>query len=254
MLSKIFGFMSTRNKGAEQALNESRSLAFLKTDIHSHLVPGIDDGAQTVEDSIQLIKRLESMGIENIVTSPHIKSDHFPNSVDTITQGMARLHDALKAEGINIPIRAAAEYYIDEHFMELMEKRELLTIYENEVLVELSFMFEPMRFHNILFDMQTAGYRPILAHPERYAFYHGRFEEYRNLKNRGCLLQLNTIALTGYYGKAVKQIAERLLEERLYDYCGSDMHHLKHADALEKILSMDIYEKLCNYPFLNSRL
>jgi tyrosine-protein phosphatase YwqE len=252
MLSRLFGFKKKENTSSGNLGN--RSFAFLKTDIHSHLVPGIDDGAQTVEDSIALIKRIMAMGFTSIVTSPHIKSDHYPNSTETITNGLRELHAALKAEGLDIPVKAAAEYYIDEHFMELLEKRDLLTIYENEVLVELSFMFEPVRFHEVLFKIQTLGYRPILAHPERYAFYHNNFDEYRNLKNKGCLLQLNTIALTGYYGKPVRQIAERLLSEKLYDYCGSDMHHIKHADAMEKVLSMDVYKELTNYKFLNSRL
>jgi len=253
MFGKLFGI---GKKSKEESVNTTTAStppdwSFLGTDIHSHLVPGIDDGAQTVEDSITLIRRLTGMGFKSIVTTPHIKSDHFPNSVTTITNGLKMLHNALADEGIDIPVRAAAEYYIDEHFRELMEKKELLTIRNNEVLVELSFMFEPMNLHMILFEMQTSGYRPILAHPERYGFYHNNYDAYRDLKNKGCLLQLNTISLSGYYGKQVKHIAEKLLHDGLYDYCGTDMHHVKHADAMDRVYHSGIIEKLKSYPFLN---
>jgi Capsular polysaccharide biosynthesis protein len=251
MFSKLFGF---GKKPSVNIPDTERNFSFLSTDMHSHLVPGIDDGAQTIDDSIELIQKLMAMGFRSIITTPHIKTDHYPNNKVTIGGGMEQLKAALTEKGIQIPIKAAAEYYIDEYFMQLLANKELLTIRDNEVLVEISFMAEPLRFHDILFQMQTSGYRPILAHPERYIFYHQRPETYRELKNKGCLLQLNTIALTGYYGKPVKQIAEYLLKERLYDYCGSDMHHIKHAETLERILDSNILESLIRYPFLNNRL
>ena len=138
--------------------------------------------------------------------------------------------------------------------MDLLEAKELLTVTDNQVLVEISFLTEPVRFNDILFKMQMAGYRPILAHPERYGFYHANRDAYKELKNRGCLLQLNTIALTGYYGKPVKQAAERNLKEGLYSYCGSDMHHIKHAEVLHKMMGSSILNELQNYPFLNREL
>lgn len=251
MLSKLFGF---GKKPASKIPDADRNFSFLSTDMHSHLVPGIDDGAQTIEDSIQLIQKLQAMGFRSIITTPHIKTDHYPNNKVTISEGLQQLQTALTAHGITMPIKAAAEYYIDEYFMQLLANKDLLTVRDNEVLVEISFMAEPLQFHNILFQIQTSGYRPILAHPERYGFYHDRPETYRELKNKGCLLQLNTIALTGYYGKPVKQIAEFLLKEHLYDYCGSDMHHVKHAETLERMLHSSVFDALCRYPFLNSRL
>ncbi len=253
MFGKLFG-IGKKNKeesAGTSGTNNFPDWSFLGTDIHSHLVPGIDDGAQTVEDSIALIQRLRGMGFTNIVTTPHIKSDHYPNNITTITEGLKQLHIALKEAGIDIPVKAAAEYYIDEHFMELLEKKELLTIRNNEVLVELSFMFEPINLHTILFEIQSAGYRPILAHPERYGFYHNNYDAYRDLKNKGCLLQLNTISLSGYYGKQVKHVAEKLLSDHLYDYCGTDMHHLKHADAMDRVYNSGILHKLKGHHFLN---
>lgn len=228
--------------------------SFLVTDMHSHFIPGIDDGAQTIEDSIALIRAMKDMGFTSLVTTPHIKFDHYPNTTETIQNGLRQLHQALKENNIDIPIKAAAEYYIDDHFMQLLESEPLLTIRNNEVLVELSFMFEPLNFFNTLFKIQTKGYKPILAHPERYTFYHDKKEIYEQLKDRGVMLQLNTIALTGYYGKSVKDIAEYLLEKRLYDYCGSDMHHLRHADQLRKALSIKTFNTFQQYPFKNAAI
>lgn len=253
ILSKLFG-RSKIKESEDQASKGTSDWSFLGTDMHSHLVPGVDDGAQTVEDSIALIERLRSMGFKSLVTTPHIKSDHYPNTIATIQQGLKDLRLALAERSIDMPIQAAAEYYIDDHFMQLLDAKELMVVTDNQVLVEISFMVEPMTFHDILFKIQMAGYRPILAHPERYGFYHGKPDAYHELKNRGCLLQLNTLALTGYYGKPVKQAAERNLKDGLYSYCGTDMHHIKHADVLYKMMSSGIVNELQRYPFLNSKL
>lgn len=256
MLSRLFGFKKKDADDAAHAGDTEKygNWSFIGTDMHSHLVPGVDDGAQTVEDSIQLIEQLRGMGYRSIITTPHIKFDHYPNNPATINAGLHTLQQALHERNIDIPVKAAAEYYIDDHFMQVLENEPLLTITDNQVLVEISFMFEPVRFGEILFKIQTKGYKPILAHPERYAYYHGNIEAYRELKERGCYLQLNTIALTGYYGRSVKLAAEDLLANGLYDYCGTDMHHIRHADALRKVMQSSIMPALQRYPFLNSKL
>jgi tyrosine-protein phosphatase YwqE len=258
MFSKLFG---TKKKKDETPIHYGPkkpdgygNWSFIGTDIHSHLIPGIDDGAQTIEDSVVLIQQLHGMGFNQIVTTPHIKSDHFPNNSVNIKAGLHTLQQTLHERNINIPVKAAAEYYIDDHFMNLLEEGDLLTVTDNQVLVELSFMFEPVRLSDILFKIQTKGFRPIMAHPERYAYYHNNIDAYRALKDKGCLLQLNTISLSGYYGKPVKHIAEKLLHEKLYDYCGTDMHHVRHAESMQKLLQSGIMPTLQRYPFLNSKL
>ncbi len=222
--------------------------------MHSHLIPGIDDGAQTLEDSIALVREFQALGYESIVTTPHIKSDYFPNDPAIINNGLNELRQALQQQDINFPVKAAAEYYVDERFMEMMASSPLLTINDNEVLIEFSFVFEPMRINEILFEMQTKGYKPVIAHPERYNYYHVKPNAYRELKDRGCLLQLNAIALTGYYGRTVKEVAEKLLDEQLYDYCGSDIHHLRHTETMRKLMRSRRFAQLYHYPFLNSRM
>lgn len=258
MFSKLFGTKKKKEDSpilyATQRSEDYGDWSFISTDIHSHLIPGIDDGAQTIEDSISLIEQLRGMGFKSLITTPHIKSDHFRNNSINITEGLHKLQQSLHERNIQMPVKAAAEYYIDDHFMNLLEAGDLLTITDNQVLVEISFMFEPMRFSEILFKIQTKGYRPILAHPERYAFYHNNIDAYRELKDRGCYLQLNTISLSGYYGKGVKHIAEKLLHEKLYDYCGTDMHHARHAESMQKLLKSGIMPTLQRYPFLNPKL
>ena len=251
MLSKLFGF---RKKDTTDLPAVSHPYAFLGTDMHSHLLPGIDDGAQTIEDSLNLIKSLMAMGYTGFITTPHIKSDIYPNTTATIGNAFNELQQALTANNIHVPIRAAAEYYIDDRFFDMLENEKLLTIHGNEVLVEFSFVFEPVRLNDTIFRIQTRGYTPVFAHPERYTFFHHKPEIFREIKSRGCLLQLNTLSITGYYGKSVKDTAEWLLKEGLYDYCGTDMHHERHAEGLQKLAASKNYLLLQNYNFLNKRL
>ncbi len=256
MFSKLFG--SSREKKDKHHRSHDPSLvedfSFLATDMHSHLIPGVDDGAPTVEDSITLILEFQRMGYRSLVTTPHIKSDIYPNNFVTIHKGLKEVQTELSNRGIQMPLNAAAEYYVDDRFMEMLEMGDLLTFNKNELLIEFSFVFEPVRLPETLFTIQTKGYKPVIAHPERYNFFHSKPQMYRMLKERGCLLQLNMIALTGYYGRPVKEIAERLLKEGLYDYCGSDMHHLRHAEAMEKLRQSRIFPTLQRYPFLNSKI
>ncbi|MEZ5017539.1 MAG: CpsB/CapC family capsule biosynthesis tyrosine phosphatase [Flavipsychrobacter sp.] len=252
MLSRLFG--SKKKEKSSRISDANYNWGFLGVDMHSHLIPGVDDGAQTVEDSVQLVRRMMDMGFRAAVTTPHVKHEHYPNTSDTINTGLHVLRNALHEQQINFPIRAAAEYYIDDSFMELLETQPLLTVTDNQVLVELSFMSEPMGLADILFKIQTLGYKPILAHPERYQYMHERPQIYEELRNRGCYLQLNTNSLTGYYGKGVKTMAEKLLANGLYDYCGSDMHHEKHADVLKSVLRSHHIEDLMQRNFLNNQV
>ncbi len=255
MFSRFF----KREKNEKEQYNqlpipENANYSFLGADIHSHFVPGIDDGAKTIADSLVLLKAMEEMGYKKIVTTPHVMIDFYPNTSQKILEGLKKIQDAAVENNIKLDIHAAAEYYIDEYFVELLQKEPLLTIQKNEVLVEFSMLYEPPMLKNTLFNMQTLGYKPIIAHPERYVFFHNSMERYRELKDRGCLLQLNLLSISGYYGRNIMNVALSLLEKGLYDYCGSDMHHEKHAAALKNMLQTRAYTALSSYPFLNSKL
>ncbi|PQJ11652.1 hypothetical protein CJD36_007600 [Flavipsychrobacter stenotrophus] len=245
---------SDKEKYNELPIPENASFSFLGADMHSHLVPGIDDGAKTIEDSLFLLRSMEAMGYTHVTTTPHIMIDFYPNTRNTILSGLDTLRQLALDNDIKLNINAAAEYYIDEYFADLVGNEPLLTVYKNEVLVEFSMMYEPPMLNDVLFNMQANGYRPILAHPERYTSLHNNFDRFLEFKDRGCLLQLNLLSLTGYYGGNIMNTARRLLDKGLYDYCGSDMHHERHAAAMSGILKTGVYNTLVNYPFLNSKL
>jgi protein-tyrosine phosphatase len=253
MFSRLF---NRGKKGiyAREPIPENANWGFLGADMHSHLIPGIDDGAKNMEDSINLVRSLSEMGFKTIITTPHTMIDYYPNTTETIQDGLSSLQAAIKQQNIPVTIRAASEYYIDEHFIKLIDTQPLLTIYNNEVLVEFSMLYEPPMLMEVIYKMQTAGYKPIIAHPERYLFFHREFRRYEELRERGCLLQLNMLSVAGYYGKGIKIIADELLANNLYDYCGTDMHHERHAATLKAMAGTKDYHIFANYPFQNSKL
>ena len=215
-------------------LNEFFPKGFV--DIHSHLLPGIDDGAKDMETSIALIQKMASYGIQNFITTPHILGDVYPNTPEVIKRKLKEVTDELKKRNLlDISISAAAEYMMDEKFTDLIEKEQLLTLKDNLVLVEMSYFSPPINLYEILFQLQLKGYKPILAHPERYNTYHNNFKEYYKLKRAGCLFQLNLLSLTEHYGKHIQKTTEKLLKENMYDLVGTDAHHHQHLETLQKI-------------------
>lgn len=224
------------------------------TDMHSHLIPGIDDGAKTIEDSINLIKRLHAFGYRKLVTTPHIMSDYYQNTPEIILNGLNAVREAVKKENIDIEISAAAEYYIDDGFIKKMDEGNLLTFGSKHLLVEVSFINPPENLKQIIFDLQVKGYRPILAHPERYPFWAARFNEYENFKDAGVLLQINCNSLSGYYGPQVKKTAEKLIDANMVDLIGTDMHRMEHADAMAKVMREKYFKKVIEFDLLNKHL
>ncbi|HEY6142148.1 MAG TPA: CpsB/CapC family capsule biosynthesis tyrosine phosphatase [Flavobacterium sp.] len=210
-------------------------------DIHSHLLPGIDDGAKTFEETLQLTKSLQSFGVSQLITTPHIIEHIWDNTADLINTKNTETVIELEKHQITFSFRAAAEYMINDHFVKLFQSKELLTLKKNYVLVEMSYINAPIQLYSILFDLQVAGYIPVLAHPERYIFYHNNFDEYLKLKKSGCLFQLNLLSVVGYYGEGITKIAEKLLQKGLYNFVGSDVHHIKHIASFEqKVKTKDL--------------
>lgn len=232
------------------------SFGILKTDMHSHLLPGIDDGAPDVETSIQLIRGLMELGYEKFITTPHIYPDLYPNNRETIFNALELLKQKLQEENMVVDITPAAEYFIDDLFAELVESKEpLLTITKNWVLVEISFIAPPPDLNKTLFNLITNGYQPILAHPERYSYYHNKREIYHRFKDQGCLLQINLLSLTGYYGKSVQDAARYLVKEQLVDLVGTDLHHERHLQAMHNnSLIQEVHAIIEKGQLLNSSL
>lgn len=205
------------------------------TDIHSHILPGIDDGSPDAETSIHLIKGLQDLGFKKFVATPHIYQEIHPNTNESINASLDILQTKAKEVKFDVTVKAAAEYFLDEHFNELLEgEAPLRTIHENWVLVEWSFIQPPFDLRQTLFNIQIKGYQPIIAHPERYTYYYKSWSELDQLIHAGAYLQMNILSLYGYYGRSEKRIAEYLLANNKYKLVGTDLHHERHLAALQK--------------------
>jgi len=221
----------------------SKKKSFLKDlipdnfiDIHSHLIPGIDDGAKTDEEALKLITELEKIGFKQFITTPHIMHGVWNNTHEIIKEGEKALNDFLIEKAPQNKIKAAAEYMMDSYFMERLQNEKLLTLKDAYILVEMSYLNPPLQLAEIIFDIQVAGYKPILAHPERYLFYQNNFDAYHKLKKAGCLFQLNLLSVVGYYGESVAKTAQKLLDDKMIDFVGSDVHHSNHVQSFQNSL------------------
>lgn len=227
----------------------------LITDVHSHLIPGIDDGSKSLDESISLILGLQSLGYKKIITTPHIMSDYYRNDKEGILTGLKRLQEAVKLHKIDMEIDAAAEYYLDSHFEELIKKKEILSFGKNMVLFELSFFEEPKLLDQIIFDLQLEGYQPVLAHPERYAYWHRSFSHYEKLIDKGVMFQANLGSFSGNYGPEVMKTAGKLVENNWISLLGSDTHHMMHIQLFRTLKTNQVIQRLLiDNNLLNSKL
>jgi protein-tyrosine phosphatase len=218
----------------KKSARQPPDLSSLVTDMHSHLIPGIDDGAVDTVDSIELINGLHDLGYERFIATPHILWDIFKNNSATIDPAYKNLQSALAENHKNVQIKYAAEYFLDYHVDELMEDEiPLLTIKDNMVLVEFSFISAPLDLKEKLFSLQMAGYQPVIAHPERYVYFGKGKEYYEELREAGYFLQVNLLSLTGYYGKLPQEIAQMMVKNKFVDFLGTDLHHVRHLNALQ---------------------
>ncbi|KQB39234.1 Capsular polysaccharide biosynthesis protein [Flavobacterium aquidurense] len=213
-------------------------------DIHSHLLPGIDDGAKTITETTKLVRAFDKIGVSQFITTPHISHYVWNNSQETIAGKHQETKLLLEEKNMKIPFQAAAEYFIDDWFESHFKNEKLLTLKNNHVLVEISYQSAPINLYKTLFELQVAGYTPVLAHPERYLYYRKDFGEYEKLKKVGCLFQLNLLSTVGYYGDTITQIAEELLKKGLYDFTGTDVHHMKHIASFDEKIKINSVSNL----------
>jgi len=219
-------------------------LSVLGCDVHSHFIPGIDDGAQNLEQSMELLRAMRELGYRKVITTPHSMADGYKNTPEIILGGLEKLRAEVAREGLDITVDAAAEYYLDHELEQRVMRKEVLTFGDRLLLFELPFISEPQVLLSVVFQMQTQGYRPVLAHPERYAFWYNDFTKYQRLKERGVLFQLNLVALSGAYGPQAKQLAERMIDEGFYELLGSDCHNMNHVQAIHNTLTRPYLHKL----------
>lgn len=221
---------------------QERPALFFKTDMHCHLVPGIDDGQKTAEGGAELVAKEKSWGIERIICTPHITQDTFENTPQTIGPAFQALKKAVENLGIDISLEYSAEHRLDNFFSGQLEKGAITPMPNNFLLVENSFVQEAWNLDRTLFDLALKGFRPILAHPERYSYYYDKPQRYEQLHTAGTLFQINLLSLAGYYGKSEKKTAEWLIEKGFADFVGTDMHNMRHCEAIEAYIgSKDYY-------------
>ncbi|HTA28224.1 MAG TPA: CpsB/CapC family capsule biosynthesis tyrosine phosphatase [Bacteroidia bacterium] len=230
-------------------------LSVLKVDMHSHFIPGIDDGAKNTDESLEMLEEMKNLGYKKVVTTPHIMSDGYRNTPEIILKGLERLRKRVKEAGIDIEVEAAAEYYFDYDFEKSIPQKNKLTFGNNYLLWEMSFMNKPENINEIIFEMIMNGYKPVLAHVERYPFWHNDYSVYEDLASRGTLLQLNINSIAGQYGGPTKKAAEWLIDHDMISFLGTDCHHMGHLETVRKACSEKYMHKvLASGKLLNSTL
>lgn len=240
----MFNFFSKKSQNDERL--------FFTTDIHSHVVPGIDDGSPTVERSVELIDRMRRWGIEKFIVTPHVTQDTFENTPEIISEAYGELREGLRQAGIDVDMDYSAEYRIDEMFVEQLEAGIVRRLHGDYLLVESSYIQEPYNLDQILFQTSMKGFRPILAHPERYIYYYDKRDRYDELHKNGILFQVNLLSLAGFYGKEPKKIAEMLIDKDYVDFVGTDLHRRTHADVIEQYIGSKDYR--CHREKLEGRI
>ncbi|MBK9175021.1 MAG: capsular biosynthesis protein [Flavobacteriales bacterium] len=230
--------------GKRDAAMGPADLSVLRCDVHSHFIPGIDDGSQNLEQSMELLRAMHELGYRKVITTPHSMADGYRNSPEIILGGLEKLRAEIRNQGLELEVDAAAEYYLDHELEKKVAEQSVLTFGDRLLLFELPFISEPQMLLSVVFQMQTQGYRPVLAHPERYGYWHHDFSKYERLKERGVLFQLNLVALSGAYGPKAREIAERLIDAGAYELLGSDCHNMNHIEAIRNTLTRPYLHKL----------
>lgn len=236
---------------------QNRIIEFLSNqvvvDIHSHLLPGIDDGSPDIETSLFLIEELQNIGFKKLITTPHIRMEVYANTPSIIQEKLVLVEEAIRQKGLQVEIKASAEYYIDDNFTELLQQENIIPFPQPKyILAEYPMIAPLMNYEQRIFEMTKRGYIPIIAHPERYRYWHTTPEFFHRIKDLGGLLQLNILAIEGYYGPDIKNCAKYLLKNNLYDLIGTDLHHERHLGRLKKLAEMNKEMQLLEkYDFKN---
>ncbi len=228
----------------------------LTVDMHSHLLPNIDDGVENYEQAVAVVQELAAQGYKKLITTPHIMSDFYRNTPEIILDKLDKLQNIIDTMGLDIELEAAAEYYLDEGFVRKLENQEKLLCFGKKryVLFETSYINSSPYLEHVVFMMQSQGYTPVLAHPERYIYLFDDYEKLPELRRRGVHLQLNINSLVGYYSKAAQHIAERLIDDQLISFMGTDCHGIKHLKYLQNAKHRTYFRKALSGELLNNTL
>ncbi len=220
----------------------------LLVDFHSHLLPGLDDGVKSMEETVYILKLFQELGYKKVITTPHVMSDYYQNTDADIISKLGETKAFIEKHEIEIELEAAAEYYLDEHLLARLSRQEsLLTFGDKYLLFETSFFSKPAFLEEAIFNMNAQGYQPILAHPERYNYLHGNQQLIEKLRNMNLLFQMNMLSLIGFYSIETKKFALKLLKDNMIDFIGTDCHSAFQADEISKRIK-DKHIKYFNAP------
>jgi protein-tyrosine phosphatase len=231
-------FKKKKNKPLFETLN-------IDVDFHSHILPCVDDGVKSVEDSFAILRRMQSAGYKKIVFTPHINYPQYTNDEESLRRAF-ELFKTSVPEDITLDITLGAEYMITEDFERWIDTHELLCFDDKRrVLIEMSYYFKSNNLQDVIFKLNMEGYRPVLAHPERYLYMADTLSKYDLYKDMGCGYQLNILSLAGVYGPDSMKILRYLLSKGYYTYMGSDTHTLSHINRMFEIkLDSKLLERL----------
>lgn len=216
----------------------------ISTDLHAHLIPNIDDGPKTIEESLILVKGLVALGYKKLIATPHVYAQYYPNTSEMIQAAFFKLQGAVEKAKIPVELNCAAEYYMDDAFEVLLKNKQILKLDNNRVLVETSLLANDPKLFHYLFNIQMAGLQPVLAHPERYTYL--KVQDYERLIDSGCELQINLLSLEGHYGRTVYKNAKFLLKQKMGHFIGTDIHHQEHLAKLTKFIQSGKAAKILN--------
>jgi protein-tyrosine phosphatase len=221
-------------------------------DLHSHLLPGLDDGARDTQEALQLMKTAANDGVAGIVATPHFVIGGYMPSRETILSNVEELRALAQAEGLSVSIYPGSECYLEHGLIDLLNKGEVLTINDGGkyLLVELPRMNFPSHAHQLLFELQLEGITPILAHPERNIAIAREPNLLIELIDRGILTQMNSGSLLGFYGSKVQEVAYILMSHKMVHMIGTDSHNPKRAEGLSLLRAFEEAEKLVDEAWL----
>jgi len=236
-------------------LKSSTQTSALNTDLHSHLIPGIDDGVRDWDDALQIAIYLSKLGYKKAITTPHIMADYYENTPETIRTGVNELNRILEEKEIELKIEPGAEYFLDSHlYKQIQNNEDFLTFGDGYILIETSFMNKPFFFSEAFFHLQSSGYKPILAHPERYQFLHEEKNLLHEMFEKGVYFQINLMSLTGYYSIEVRRFSEYLISNKMVHFLGSDLHRAQQLKIIDEAIHTKLYQKVRQLSLLNDTL
>lgn len=242
------GLLNVFNRQKKEAADLGGKLL---VDIHSHLLPGIDDGAPSMDHTIGMLRKFEELGYQKLILTPHVMSGVYDNTSEIILNKLEEVRTVSQDLGLKLILEASAEYYFDETLFERIRNKDLLPFHGNHLLFEFSFRNQPSQVEELVFQLQSAGYQPVLAHFERYIYFHPSIEVAESLRERGCYIQVNLNSFTGHYGPEVKNQAIKLLKAGLIDILGSDCHRIQHLESIEKSLKEPLFYQLLDLKVKN---